>query len=102
MVGFNPVGLLRLLRGPGDADRMMAGQLLGTGGIAVLLLGSTIAEPAIADAALWGFGRTLANESASCRIRLLDLAPVSPLRSQLVPGCCNSGSSLANALCARM
>ena len=45
-------GLLRLLRGPGDADRMMAGQLLGTGGIAVLLLGSTIAEPAIADAAL--------------------------------------------------
>ena len=45
-------GLLRLLRGPGDADRMMAGQLLGTGGIAVLLLGSTISEPAIADAAL--------------------------------------------------
>lgn len=45
-------GLLRLLRGPGDTDRMMAGQLLGTGGIAVLLLGSTIAEPAIADAAL--------------------------------------------------
>lgn len=34
-------------------------------------------EPAlagIADAALWGFGRTLANESPNCRIRLLDLA----------------------------
>ncbi len=46
------LGLVRLLRGPGDADRMMAGQLLGTGGIAVLLLGSTISEPAIADAAL--------------------------------------------------
>lgn len=46
------LGLLRLLRGPGDADRMMAAQLLGTGGIAVLLLGSTISEPAIADAAL--------------------------------------------------
>jgi len=45
------LGLVRLLRGPGDADRMMAGQLLGTGGIAVLLLGST-SEPAIADAAL--------------------------------------------------
>lgn len=45
-------GLVRLLRGPGDADRMMAGQLLGTGGIAVLLLGSAISEPAIADAAL--------------------------------------------------
>ncbi len=45
-------GLVRLLRGPGDADRMMASQLLGTGGIAVLLLGSAISEPAIADAAL--------------------------------------------------
>ncbi|QKZ06101.1 type I polyketide synthase [Pseudomonas eucalypticola] len=29
---------------------------------------------AIADAALWGFGRTLANESGACRVRLLDLA----------------------------
>jgi multicomponent Na+:H+ antiporter subunit F len=32
------LGLIRVLRGPGDADRMMAAQLLGTGGIAVLLL----------------------------------------------------------------
>lgn len=32
------VGLLRLLRGPENADRMMASQLLGTGGIAALLL----------------------------------------------------------------
>ncbi len=32
------LGLLRVLRGPGDADRMMAAQLLGTGGIAILLL----------------------------------------------------------------
>lgn len=39
---------------------------------------------AIADAALWGFGRTLANESASCRIRLLDLAHGAPIDS-LVP-----------------
>jgi multicomponent Na+:H+ antiporter subunit F len=31
-------GLVRLLRGPGDADRMMAAQLVGTGGVAVLLL----------------------------------------------------------------
>ncbi|MGB4911179.1 MAG: monovalent cation/H+ antiporter complex subunit F [Candidatus Dechloromonas phosphoritropha] len=46
------LGLLRLLRGPGDAERMMAAQLLGTGGIAALLLGSTISDPAIADAAL--------------------------------------------------
>ena len=32
------VGLVRILRGPGNADRMMAAQLLGTGGIASLLL----------------------------------------------------------------
>ncbi len=32
------LGLVRILRGPGDADRMMAAQLLGTGGIAALLL----------------------------------------------------------------
>jgi multicomponent Na+:H+ antiporter subunit F len=31
-------GLLRVLRGPTEADRMMAAQLLGTGGIATLLL----------------------------------------------------------------
>ncbi len=46
------LGLIRLLRGPGDAERMMAAQLLGTGGVAVLLLGSTIVDPSIADAAL--------------------------------------------------
>ncbi len=28
----------------------------------------------LADAALWGFGRTLANEAVGCRVRLLDLA----------------------------
>jgi len=32
------LGLVRILRGPGDADRMMAAQLLGSGGIAALLL----------------------------------------------------------------
>jgi multicomponent Na+:H+ antiporter subunit F len=31
-------GLARVLRGAGDAERMMAAQLLGTGGIAALLL----------------------------------------------------------------
>ena len=44
--------MIRLLRGPGDAERMMAAQLLGTGGIAALLLGATIVNPSIADAAL--------------------------------------------------
>ncbi len=47
------LGLVRVLRGPGDADRMMAAQLLGTGGIAaVLLLGAATSEPATVDVAL--------------------------------------------------
>ena len=32
------VGLIRVLHGPSDADRMMAAQLLGTGSVAALLL----------------------------------------------------------------
>ncbi|VTZ23420.1 conserved membrane hypothetical protein [Methylocella tundrae] len=32
------IGLKRILGGPGNADRMMAAQLLGTGGVASLLL----------------------------------------------------------------
>lgn len=32
------LGLWRILRGPGDSERMMAAQLLGTGGVAVILL----------------------------------------------------------------
>jgi multicomponent Na+:H+ antiporter subunit F len=32
------IGLVRILRGPGDADRVMAAQLLGTGGVAALVL----------------------------------------------------------------
>ena len=39
------LGLIRLLRGPGDAERMMAAQLFGTGGVAALLLGATIVDP---------------------------------------------------------
>ena len=47
------VGLVRILRGPDDADRMMAAQLLGTGGIAiVLLLGEATREAAAIDVAL--------------------------------------------------
>lgn len=47
------LGLVRVLRGPGDADRMMAAQLLGTGGIAVLvLLGAAMGDPAVVDVAL--------------------------------------------------
>jgi multicomponent Na+:H+ antiporter subunit F len=47
------LGLLRILRGPGNADRIMAAQLLGTGGIAtVLLLGAATGESATLDVAL--------------------------------------------------
>jgi len=46
-------GLLRLLYGPARADRMMSAQLLGTGGIAVLLLlGAAGKAPAGIDVAL--------------------------------------------------
>jgi len=47
------IGLVRVLRGPGLADRMMAAQLLGSGGIAaLLLLGSATDAPAARDLAL--------------------------------------------------
>jgi multicomponent Na+:H+ antiporter subunit F len=47
------VGLTRVLRGPDHADRVMAVQLLGSGGIACLLLIGAAAEvPAVVDVAL--------------------------------------------------
>jgi multicomponent Na+:H+ antiporter subunit F len=47
------LGLARIVRGPADADRMMSAQLLGTGGIAVLLLaGGAVGTPAAVDVAL--------------------------------------------------
>jgi multicomponent Na+:H+ antiporter subunit F len=47
------LGLLRILYGPAAADRMMAAQLIGSGGAAVLLLlGASTATPAVADVAL--------------------------------------------------
>ena len=50
MVAF---GLIRVLRGPGRADRMMAAQLLGTGGIAALLLIAVATEvAALVDVAM--------------------------------------------------
>lgn len=46
-------GLVRILRGPGNADRVMAAQLLGTGGIAALLLqGAATGVEAVVDVAL--------------------------------------------------
>jgi multicomponent Na+:H+ antiporter subunit F len=47
------VGLIRVLRGPTNADRMMATQLFGTGGIAALLLLAAAADlSAVADVVL--------------------------------------------------
>ncbi|WP_295543599.1 monovalent cation/H+ antiporter complex subunit F [uncultured Thiohalocapsa sp.] len=46
-------GLVRVVIGPTPADRMMAAQLLGTSGIAVLLLlGLALEVPALLDVAL--------------------------------------------------
>ena len=47
------LGLVRVLRGPGDTDRVMSAQLLGTGGIAgLLLLAAAMRMPAGVDVAL--------------------------------------------------
>ena len=47
------LGLIPILRGPGDADRMMAVQLIGTSGIAaLLLLGAVMGTSSAVDVAL--------------------------------------------------
>jgi multicomponent Na+:H+ antiporter subunit F len=47
------LGLVRVLRGPTAIDRMLAAQLLGTGGIGVVLLVAAATErPAAVDVAL--------------------------------------------------
>ena len=47
------VGLARIFRGPSNADRIMAAQLFGTGGIAALLLLATAkGVPAAVDVSL--------------------------------------------------
>ena len=47
------VALVRILRGPAAAERIMAAQLLGTGGIAaLLLLAEATGVPAAVDVAL--------------------------------------------------
>jgi multicomponent Na+:H+ antiporter subunit F len=64
-------GLVRVLRGPGIADRVMAAQLLGTGGIAVLLLlAAATGTPGLTDAAL-----TLALLAAFATVALVRGAP---------------------------
>jgi multicomponent Na+:H+ antiporter subunit F len=47
------LGLVRVARGPGRAERMMAAQLLGTGAIgALLLVGAASGDGAVFDVAL--------------------------------------------------
>ncbi|MBK1692938.1 monovalent cation/H+ antiporter complex subunit F [Ectothiorhodospira mobilis] len=47
------VGMLRILRGPEPGDRMLAAQLFGTAGVAILLLLSRgLDRPALVDVAL--------------------------------------------------
>jgi multicomponent Na+:H+ antiporter subunit F len=65
------LGLVRILRGPGDADRLMAVQLLGTGGIAaLLLLAAGTGIWAVVDAAL-----TLALLAAFSAVAFVNSAP---------------------------
>jgi multicomponent Na+:H+ antiporter subunit F len=47
------LSLMRILRGPSSADRMMAAQLFGTGGIAALfLIATAMGVPAAVDVSL--------------------------------------------------
>ena len=65
------LGLIRILRGPGNADRMMAAQLLGTGGIAtLLLLGAATGDATVVDVAL-----TLSLLAAFAAIAFVKAAP---------------------------
>jgi multicomponent Na+:H+ antiporter subunit F len=53
LLGTILVGLLRVLRGPTPADRMLAAQLFGTTGVAMtLLLAEAMEEPAIRNVGL--------------------------------------------------
>jgi multicomponent Na+:H+ antiporter subunit F len=52
IVATTAIGLLRVLSGPTKADRMMASQLLGTGGVAALLLAETRGARGAVDVAL--------------------------------------------------
>ena len=67
------LGLVRVLRGPGDADRMMAAQLFGSGGIAALLLGGA----ATGDGSVVDVSLTLALLAAFASIAFVKFAPPS-------------------------
>lgn len=72
------LALVRVLLGPAEADRMLSVQLLGTGGIAVLLLLAVATEtPSLLDVAL-----TLALLAAFASIAFVMAAtPPHPVRT---------------------
>ena len=52
-LGLNLIGgLVRIVRGPTSGDRMLAAQLFGTTGVAILLLLAEAGETALLDIAL--------------------------------------------------
>ena len=71
VLALTALGLVRVLRGPGDADRMMAAQLLGSGGIGALLLGGA----AIGDSSVIDVSLTLAVLAAFASIAFVKFAP---------------------------
>ena len=72
------LGLVRVLRGPTAPDRMMAAQLLGSGGIvALLLLATATGDNSLVDLAL-----TFALLAAFASIALVITASSSPLHDQ--------------------
>lgn len=71
VLAMTALGLWRALRGPGDADRMMAAQLLGSGSIGALLLGGLgIGDRSVIDVSL-----TLAMLAAFASIAFVIFAP---------------------------
>ena len=52
IVATTAIGLFRVLSGPTKADRLMASQLLGSGGVAALLLAETRGARGAVDVAL--------------------------------------------------
>jgi multicomponent Na+:H+ antiporter subunit F len=71
VLAMTAIGLVRILRGPGDADRLMAAQLLGSGGIGALLLGGA----AVGDWSVIDVSLTLAVLAAFASIAFVTFAP---------------------------
>ena len=73
VLAMTALGLIRVLKGPGDADRMMAAQLLGSGGIGALLLGGA----AVGDGSVVDVSLVLAVLAAFASIAFVKFAPPS-------------------------